>query len=86
VLQRSLGDRVLINNAAAGMPNFRGSRLRLATRIAQSPHADELYGMRCGQLYIEAIPLRYDAAAWERKFLSQWLENPTRTSPTTSAS
>jgi hypothetical protein len=72
VLQRFSGDRLLINNGAAGMPNFRGSRFGLATRIAFTPHGDALYGMRCGQLYIEAIPLRYDAVAWKRKFLAQW--------------
>jgi hypothetical protein len=75
VLQGFPGDRALINNGAAGMPNFRGLRFGLATRIACSPHTEALYGVRCGKVYAEAIPLSYDAAAWERKFLAQWPAN-----------
>src|SRR5207247_5088181 len=72
VLQGFPGARVLINNGAAGMPNFRGQRFGLATRIARSSHAHALYRVQCRKLYVEAIPLRYDAAAWDRKFLAQW--------------
>jgi hypothetical protein len=75
VLQGFADDRVLINNGAAGMPNFRGRPFGLATRIACSPHPDALYRVQCRKLYVEAIPLRYDAAAWDRKFLAQWPAN-----------
>ena len=63
---------VLINNGAAGMPNFRGESFGLATRIAIRPHTDPLYGTRSGGVYIEAMPLRYDARAWQERFLAQW--------------
>jgi hypothetical protein len=72
VLRGFPGDRLLINNGAAGMPNFRGQRFGLATRIARSPHADAIYGAQCAKVYVEAIPLRYEQAAWERSFLAQW--------------
>lgn len=74
VLQSFAGGRVLVNNGAAGMPNFRGERFGLATRIAVSPAKDSLYGARCGEVFIDAIPLRYDPAAWLRRFLEQWPE------------
>lgn len=72
VLRRFDGGRVLINNGAAGMPNFRGERFGLATRISITPSARALYGARCGALRAEAIPLRYDAAAWEERFVALW--------------
>ncbi|TMK79447.1 MAG: hypothetical protein E6G45_03410 [Actinobacteria bacterium] len=72
VLQSFARDRVLINNGAAGMPNFRGELFGLATRIAVSPSAEALYLLRCGELFVEAVPLRYDADAWESSFLRQW--------------
>jgi len=72
VLQTFDERRTLINNGAAGMPNFRGESFGLATRIGISSSNQALYGARCGKLFIEAIPLRYDTAAWQRRFLEQW--------------
>ena len=68
------GEAVLVNNGAAGMPNFRGTRHGLVTRISvRPPHAhNALYGVPCGELHVHAIPIRYDAAAWEGRFLAQW--------------
>ncbi|MDA1117725.1 MAG: metallophosphoesterase family protein [Proteobacteria bacterium] len=71
VLRRIAGERALVNNGAAGMPNFRGERYGLATRVSLSPGRGTLYGMRCGALYVEGIALRYDYAAWERRFVAQ---------------
>ncbi len=72
VLQSFAGGRVLVNNGAAGMPNFRGERYGLATRIALSPAREAIYGVRRGELYIDAVPLHYDHAQWQRRFLEQW--------------
>jgi len=72
VLQRFAGGRALINNGAAGMPNFRGSRYGLATRISFTPARESIYGVRRRALYIDAVPIRYDSQAWERCFLEQW--------------
>jgi hypothetical protein len=71
VLQ-DLGNGVVVNNGAAGMPNFHGETYGLATRISVFPGERPVYGTRCGKLFIEAMPLRYDAAAWQRRFLAQW--------------
>jgi len=72
VLKRLSKGRTVVNNGAAGMPNFSGQRYGLATRIARSPWRDALYGARSGNLFIEAVAVSYDAASWERRFLAQW--------------
>ena len=65
-------NRAVINNGAAGMPNFEGSDYGLVTRISVDPCADALYATRLGLLHVEAVPIRYDARAWRAAFLSQW--------------
>ncbi len=72
VLQRFPGDRALVNNGAAGMPNFRGERYGIATRISVRPTAGALYGARCERLHVDAMALRYDLAGWEKRFLELW--------------
>jgi hypothetical protein len=72
VLARLPGERALVNNGAAGMPNFCGERYGIATRISVRPAAGALYGARCAALYVDAMALRYDAEAWERRFLELW--------------
>jgi len=65
---------VIVNNGAAGMPNFAGTQYGLATRVSLAPHAKALYGTRIGPLHVEAIPIDYDAPAWRAAFLAQWPE------------
>jgi len=71
-LKRFPGGHAVINNGAAGMPNFREERYGIATRISVRAHADALYGARCGSLHVDAVALRYDVAAWEKRFLELW--------------
>lgn len=72
VLQRLENGGIVVNNGAAGMPNFRGETFGLATRISVEASNNALYAVRSGKVFIEAIPLRYDAAAWQKRFLAQW--------------
>jgi hypothetical protein len=72
VLQAFPRNRIVVNNGAAGMPNFHGSRFGLASRISVRPSRNPLYGAAAGDLFVEAIALPYDAAAWEACFLAQW--------------
>lgn len=74
VLQSFEDGRLIANNGAAGMPNFRGSRFGLATRISVRPRSGALYGARAGRLHVEARPLAYDHAAWHRHFVDLWPE------------
>ncbi len=66
--------RVLMNNGAAGMPNFRGSSHGVITRLSSDPRPppDSLYGTLLDGLRIDAVAVRYDHAAWCRRFLRDW--------------
>ena len=66
------GKALIVNNGAAGMPNFRDTRFGLATRIAGRPSAHALYGARLGAAVVEAVPLRYDHEAWLAEFDRAW--------------
>jgi hypothetical protein len=67
------GRLTVINNGAAGMPNFSGSRYGLISRIAgtASPHKP-LYGLQRDGVHIDGIPLKYDHEAFLDRFLSHW--------------
>lgn len=67
------GARWVINNGAAGMPNFTGSRFGVITRIGATlgPHPP-LYGGSWGDVHINALALPFDADRWEREFLADW--------------
>ena len=72
VLQRFAGDKIVVNNGSAGMPNFRGTTFGVATRISVVPGPAALYAAPAGRVFVEAVALDYDAAAWQQRFLSQW--------------
>jgi len=73
--QLAAGRLTVINNGAAGMPNFSGSRFGLITRIAKSPspHAP-LYGLARDGVHIDAIAVEYDHHAFLDRFLKRWPE------------
>lgn len=67
--------RWVLNNGAAGMPNFRGDPAGLLTRIAVSPsaHAARRFGVALGAgVVAEAIAVEVDDRAWRRRFESLW--------------
>jgi hypothetical protein len=66
------GRCLLANNGAAGMPNFGGTRHGLITRISQTAAPDALYGTAVGGVRVEALPVPYDHAGFERDFLASW--------------
>jgi hypothetical protein len=72
VLVTARGHCVIANNGAAGMPNFRGTRFGLVTRIAIRPRADALYGEWLGPLFVEALAVRYDQERWLAHFDALW--------------
>ncbi len=73
VCRRFADGKVLINNGAAGMPNFSDTHHGVITRISTlgSPHR-ALYGVRHGDHHIDALALHYDSAAWRDHFLRNW--------------
>ncbi len=66
------GRYLLANNGAAGMPNFHGTRYGLITRISRTAAPDALYGTALEGVRIEALPVHYDHARFERAFLANW--------------
>jgi hypothetical protein len=67
------GRLTVINNGAAGMPNFAGTTFGLISRIATcpSPHA-ALCGVQRDGVFIDALALRYDTVAFRDRFLARW--------------
>jgi hypothetical protein len=69
------GRLTVINNGAAGMPNFAGARYGLISRIATAPSPHKpLYGIKRDGVHIDAIPLKYDHAAFLDRFVARWPE------------
>jgi len=73
------GLRWILNNGAAGMPNFQGDGAGLLTRIATRPWSQDFGGaerrfgasIRPG-VHAEAIAIQFDAKIWRSHFLSLW--------------
>lgn len=72
ILQTFQNGNLIVNNGAAGMPNFRGTRHGLVTRISTRPDRRALYAARAGRLHVEAHAVEYDHAAWLKRFLGLW--------------
>lgn len=66
--------RWILNNGAAGMPNFEGDDAGLLTRIALSPALPESsrFGVRRGPIHLDALAIDVDADRARRRFLDQW--------------
>ncbi|MBD0275109.1 MAG: hypothetical protein ICV73_24685 [Acetobacteraceae bacterium] len=61
------------NNGAAGLPNAAGGRFGIVTRVAVSPsRVPPLYGARVGGVFVEALRLDYDHAAFLDAFDACW--------------
>jgi hypothetical protein len=78
----SAGRLTVINNGAAGMPNFAGSTFGVVTRIATtpSPHPP-LYGIERDGVHVDALALPYDQSAFVERFTARWPEgSPAHTS------
>lgn len=68
------GGGIVINNGAAGMPNFRATRHGVVTRIGVRParRVVALYSLRFGRTIVDALPVPYDHARFELEFLASW--------------
>jgi len=71
-LETAAGRCAVFNNGAAGMPNFRGTRHGVVTRISTRPAPHALYGTRIGAAHVEALAVHYDHARWIEAFLANW--------------
>ena len=66
-------DKIVINNGAAGMPNFTASNFGVLSRISTepSPHPS-LYGCVVRGVHVDALAIHYDVKKWEAEFLRNW--------------
>ena len=64
---------VVVNNGAAGMPNFPGRTDGLITRIGiePSPHTP-IHGARCKSVFVDALAVPYNHQQWCASFLRNW--------------
>lgn len=65
---------MVINNGAAGMPNFAGTEYGLISRLSVHPPHEDLsqYGSVVDGIYIDALPVHYDAQSFRENFLADW--------------
>lgn len=68
----ALSDGLLINNGAAGLPNFEGQRFGIISRIATTPAEEAIFSAQVDGLYVEAVPVRYDHDAYVEWFDGLW--------------
>jgi hypothetical protein len=67
------GRLTVVNNGAAGMPNFAGTRYGVITRIATTASPQPpLYGLKRGGVHIDALAVSYDHAAFLARFMARW--------------
>ncbi len=65
--------KAVINNGAAGMPNFTNTHYGVISRIGLRPATKNvLHSARVGELYVEALRLDFDHLAWSAHFLKSW--------------
>ena len=64
----------VINNGAAGMPNFSRTQYGLISRISVNPAGEGLsqYGGMAANVYVDAIPVHYDAEKFQKSFIENW--------------
>ncbi len=71
--QLATGRLTVINNGAAGMPNFAGTRFGIVTRIATTPSpVATLYGLERDGLFIDALAVHYNEDAFLARFMARW--------------
>ena len=63
----------VVNNGAAGMPNFAGDLTGLCTRIATTPSPHPvLHERRIAGAFVALLPVPYDVDRWQAEFTAQW--------------
>lgn len=68
-------DVAVINNGAAGMPNFNSGTFGLITRISAGPGPHHpCYATQVRGVHVEALPVAYDQSRWRSDFLRNWPE------------
>lgn len=65
--------KLIVNNGSCGMPNLRGERSGLVTRIAVYPAQERSrLTLTLGGVYIDLLQVDYDHARWLQAFRQNW--------------
>lgn len=70
-----LSSGIVINNGSAGLPTFRGQKFGVLTRISVNPCDDAIYRCEYKDVYVEAVPVRYDHDSYVEWFDKLWPHN-----------
>ena len=63
----------VVNNGAAGMPNFRGELHGLCVRIGESPSPHKaLHEVTVAGAHVSLLPVPLDSERWQTEFLTHW--------------
>ena len=67
-------DCFVINNGAAGMPNFSHTQYGLISRLSihAAPEGRSQYGGAFDGVYVDALPVHYDAIEFQKSFVGNW--------------
>lgn len=67
---------IVLNNGAAGMPDFRGDGAGLLTRIAVRAFKgpEQRFGLVREGIHMDAVAIPFDPQRWAQQFLQQWPE------------
>ena len=67
------GRLTVINNGAAGMPNFTGTHHGLISRVATTPSPHRpMYGLERDGVHIDALAVGYEHGRFLDRFLARW--------------
>ncbi len=67
------GAGIVVNNGAAGMPNFSNAQYGIITRIGVTPSPHQsIYGTQARGAHIDALAVRYDIRRWRNEFSANW--------------
>ena len=67
------GSGWVVNNGAAGMPNFRGELYGMCVRIGETASPQEaLHEVTVAGAHVSLLPIHFDIERWQALFLTHW--------------
>ncbi len=74
LLTHAENTKLIINNGAAGMPNFKGELFGLATRFGTNPSNQykSVWSTRIDDVFIDLIKIQYDQSRFMDQFTRTW--------------
>lgn len=67
-----ISEAAVINNGAAGLPNFNNGRYGIISRVSRYKSKDAIYRTKIGDIYVEGIPVNYNVDKFVEWFDKIW--------------